>query len=108
LLTGEVKKGLDTMEEESPCARSLKGLDRDVLLEKDIQRTCNKLSTLESGRILSLSAKFMLSDAGDVDKDKKNKKEIKSLVLEVLKRVEKKEGSLNLPPECQDLVINLI
>jgi len=106
-LTGEVKKGLDTMEEESPCARSLKGLDRDVLLEKDVNRLCDELSTLEAGRILSLGAGFMLSAAGDADKYKKNEKEIKSLVLEVLKRVERKDGSLNLPPECQDLLINL-
>ena len=106
-LTGEVKKGLDTMEEESPCARSLKGLDRDALLEKDVNRLCDELSTLEAGRILSLGAGFMLSGAGDADKYKKNEKEIKSLVLEVLKRVEKKHGSLNLPPECQDLLINL-
>ena len=105
MLTGEVKKGLDTMEAESPCARSLKGLDRDALLNKDIQRICDELSTLEAGRILSLSAKFIVSDAGDVEK---HRKEIKSLVLEVVKRVEKKDGGLNLPPECQDLLINLL
>ena len=108
MLTGEVKKGLDTMEAERPCARSLKALDRDALLNKDIQRICDELSTLEAGRILSLSAKFIVSDAGDVDKYKKNEKKIKSLVFEVLKRVEKKDGGLNLPQECQDLLINLL
>lgn len=107
-LTDAIKKDMDTMEAESPCARSLKGLDRDALLKKDIQRICDDLSTLEAGRILSLSAKFMLSDAGDVEKYKKNEKEIKSLVFEVLKRVEKKDGGLNLPPECQDSLINLL
>lgn len=96
---------MDTMEAESPCARSLKGLDRDALLKKDIQRICDDLSTLEAGRILSLSAKFMLSDAEDVEK---YREEIKSLVFEVLKRVENKYGGLNLPPECQDLLINLL
>ena len=106
-LTDVIKNGMDTMDAESPCARSLKGLDRDVLLEKDIQLICNELSTLEAGRALSLGAEVMLSGAGDVDKYERNKKEIKSLVLEVLKRVERKDGSLNLPPECQDLLINL-
>jgi len=107
-LTDVIKSGMDTMDAESPCARSLKGLDRDALLEKDIERICDELSTLEAGRILSLGAEFMLSGAGDVDKYKRNKKEIKSLVFEVVKRVEKKDGSLNLPPECQDLLIDLI
>ena len=107
-LTGVVKKGMDTMEAESPCARSLKRLDRDALLEKDVNRLCDELSTLEAGRALRLGAGSMLSGAGDAEKDKKNEKEIKSLVSEVVKRVEKKGGSLNLPPECQDLVINLL
>ena len=105
MLTGEVKKGLDTMEAERPCARSLKGLDRDALLNKDIQRICDELSTLEAGRILSLSAKFIVSDAGDVEK---YRKQMKSLLFEVVKRVEKKDGGLNLPQECQDLLINLL
>jgi len=96
------------MEAESPCARSLRGLDRDALLEKDIQRICDELSTLEAGRVLRLGAGSMLSGAGDADKDKKNEKEIKSLVFKVVKRVEKKDGSLNLPPECQDSLINLL
>jgi len=99
---------MDTMEAESPCARSLRGLDRDALLEKDIQRICDELSTLEAGRVLRLGAGSMLSGAGDADKDKKNEKEIKSLVFKVVKRVEKKDGSLNLPPECQDSLINLL
>jgi len=106
-LTDVIKNGMDTMDAETPCARSLKGLDRDALLEKDVNRLCDDLSTLEAGRILSLGAGFMLSAAGDADKHEKNKKEIKSLVLQVLKRVERKDGSLNLPPECQDLLINL-
>jgi len=105
LLTGEVKKGLDTMEAESPCARSLKGLDRDALLNKDIQRICDELSILEAGRILSLSATFIVSDAGDVEK---YRKQMKSLVFEVVKRMEKKDGGLNLPQECQDVLINLL
>jgi hypothetical protein len=107
-LTGLAKEGLDTLEEENPCARSLKGLDRDLLLEKNIQLICNELSTLEAGRALSLGAKLMLSGAGDVDKYKKNKEKIKSLALKVLKRVEKKDEGLNLPPECQDLIVNLL
>ena len=105
MLTGEVKKGLDTMEAESPCARSLKGLDRDALLNKDIQRICDELSILEAGRILSLSATFIVSDAGDVEK---YRKQMKSLVFEVVKRMEKKDGGLNLPQECQDVLINLL
>jgi len=93
-LTDAIKKDMDTMEAESPCARSLKGLDRDALLEKDIQRICDDLST-----------KFIVSEAGDVEK---YRKEIKSLVFEVVKRVEKKDGGLNLPPECQDSLINFL
>ena len=107
-LTDVIKNGMDTMDAESPCARSLKGLDRDALLEKDVNRLCDELSTLEAGRALRLGAGFMLSGAGDVDKYRKNKKEIESLVLEVLKRVERKDGSLSLPPECQDFLINLL
>jgi hypothetical protein len=105
LLTGEVKKGLDQIEAESPCARSLKGLDRDALLKRDVQRICDELSTLEAGRILRLSAKFIVSDVGDAEK---YRKEMKSIVFEVMKRMEKKYGRLNLPRECQDLLKNLL
>ena len=104
-LTEMAKRGIDAMDAESPCARSLKGLDRDALLEKDIQRICNELSTSEAAKILKLTVKTKLSDAESADK---HRKKIKSVASEVLKRAEKKTGSLDLPPECRDLLTNLL
>ena len=104
-LTELAKKELDAMDADNPCARALKGLDTDALLEKSIQRITYELSTLEAGRILSSSVKLRLSGTEDVDK---HKKEIKLIASKVAKRVESKYGGLDLPPECQDLLMNLL
>ena len=104
-LTELAKKEIDAMDAESPCARALEGLDVDALLEKSIQRITDELSTLEAGRILKLAVKHKLSGAEDADK---YKKKIKSIASEVVKRVESKYGGLYLPPECRDLLMNLL
>ncbi len=105
-LTAAIKKGMDEMELDTLCAKALDGLDRDALLKKDVNRLCDELGTLEAGRILGLGTKFL--GAGNTNGYKKNREEIRSLVLKVVKRVEKKYGGLNLPKECRDLLINLL
>lgn len=104
-LTDVIGQDMDAMDAESPCARSLKRLDRDALLEKDIQLICNELSTLETGKILRLAVKRTSSDTEDAGR---YREEMKSMASEVVKRVENEHGSLNLPPECRDFLINLL
>ena len=98
------KKSMNAMDPESPCARSLKNLDRDALLKKDIQNICDEIGILETGKILSLFSKLMLSSIEDADK---YKKEIELIAYKVVKRVEDKPGILNLPPECRDFLLKL-
>lgn len=98
------KNSMDALDHKSPCVKSLKNLDRDTLLKEDVQRICDEISILEAGKNMSLSTKLKLSNTGDAD-GYKNK--MKSIAFEVVKRVEKKTGNLNLPPECRDLLMNL-
>ena len=96
------KEHMGAMDSESLCAKSLKNLDRDALLKKDIQYFCDEVSTLEAAKILSLSSKLMLSNTKDADR---YKEDIKSVASGVMKRVKKKTG--NLTPECRNLLMNL-
>ena len=96
------RKAVDAMDPKSPYARSLKNLDGDELLKKDIQRICDEVRILEAAKILSLSTKLMLSNTGDSDR---YKKEIKSIASEIVKRVENKTGDLT--PESRYLLMNL-
>ena len=102
-LTEMAKKGIEEMDKKTPCAESLKGADVDALLRKDIQRICNELTTIEAGRILKLAAKRKLSSPENADM---HTEAIKSMAFEIVKRVEEKTGSLNLPAECRQLLMN--
>ena len=96
------KKRMEAINQKSPCAKTLKKMDRDALLKKDIQRICDKVSVLEAVKIFRLYNKLMLSNTGEFDR---YNKEIKSIASEVVKRVEKESG--NLTPECLNLLMNL-
>ena len=103
-LTKMTKRGIEAMDAESPCAKSLEGADVDALLQEDIQHICSELSTIEAGKILKLAVKRKLSSPEDADM---YKKAIESMASEIVKRVEKRTGSLNLPLECRQLLMNL-
>ena len=98
------KKGMNKMDPDSSCAKSLEDLDKKALLKEDIQRISDEVSILEAGKILRLSAKLRWS--GKADKDE-YREDIKSIASKVLKRVEKKGGKLNLPEQCRNLLMNL-
>jgi hypothetical protein len=104
LLNEMSKKGMEKMDPESSCAKSLEDLDTEALLKEDIQRISDEVGLLEAGKILKLSAKLRLS--GKEDKDE-YRDDIKSIASKVLKRVEKKGGKLNLPEQCRNLLMNL-
>ena len=42
-LTEMARKGIEELDEETPCAKSLEGADVDALLQEDIQNICNEL-----------------------------------------------------------------
>ena len=98
------KKGIERIDPKSSCAKSLKNSDRQVLLKEDIERICEEVSILETGKILKLSSKLMWS--GEAKKEE-YRKDIRSIASKVLKRVEKKGGKLNLPQQCRELLMNL-
>jgi hypothetical protein len=104
LLNEMSKKGMEKMDPKSSCAKSMKDSDRQTLLKEDIERICEEVSILETGKILKLSSKLMWS--GEAKKEE-YKEDIKSIASKVLKRVEKKGGKLNLPEQCRDLLMNL-
>lgn len=105
-LTEAIKVGMDGMDHDTSCFKALEDLDRDALLEKDVSRLCDELSTLEAGKILSLGSKVLR--AGNANMHKKSREEIRSLVFKGVKRLEMKYGGLSLPKECGDLLINLL
>ena len=104
--TEVIKGGIDKLDQDTSCAKALKELDQDALLEKDVNRLCDELSTLEAGKILSLGKKVL--GASNANVDKKSREKLRSLVFMGIKRVEKKYGGLGLPKECGDLLINLL
>ena len=105
-LTEAIKGGIDRMDHDTSCAKALEELDRDALLEKDVNRLCDELSTLEAGKILSLGNKVL--GAGNANVYEKSREELRSLVFKGVKRVEKKYGGLSLPKECGNLLIDLL
>jgi hypothetical protein len=98
------KKGMEEMDPDSSCAKSLEDLDKQSLLKEDIQRISDEVSILEAVKILKLSAQLRWSDKADSDR---YREDIKSMASKVLKRVEKKGGKLNLPEQCRELLISL-
>ena len=105
-MTEAIKGAMNKAGTDTSCAKALEELDRDALLENDVRRLCDELSTLEAGKILSLGNKVL--GAGNANVYKKSREELMSLVFKGLKRVEKKYGGLSLPKECRDLLINLV
>jgi hypothetical protein len=105
-LTEAIKGGMNKADSDTSCAKALEALDLDALLEKDVNRLCDELSTLEAGKVLSLGNRVL--SAGNANVYKRNMEELRSLVLKAVKRVEKKFGGLSLPKECRDLLTNLL
>jgi len=105
-LTEAIKGAMNKADTDTSCAKALEKLDRDALLEKDVKRLCDELSTLEAGKILSLGNRVL--GAGNANVYKKSREELRSLMFNVVKRLEKKYGGLSLPKECRDLLINLL
>jgi len=105
-LTEAIKGGIDRMDHDTSCVKALEELDRDTLLEKDVNRLCDELSTLEAGKILSLGNKVL--GAGNANVYEKSSEKIRSLVFKAVKRAEKKYGGLSLPKECRDLLLNFL
>ena len=105
-MTKTIKGSINGTYHDTPCTKALEGLDRDALLEKDVNRLCDELGTLEAGKVLSLGNKVL--GAGNTNMHKKSIEELRSSVLKGVKRVEKKYGGLSLPKECRDLLINLV
>jgi len=96
------KEALAELDQESPSARTLLKMKEDGLLSEDIQRFCSEISTLEAGRSLRLYAQSLVSS---VENGKRHREEMQSLARKVIGRVEKRGGSLNLPPEYMGLLL---
>jgi hypothetical protein len=105
-LTEAAEKGMEAMDPDSPCARSLQASESDAhaVLAEAIERICDEISILEAAKLVRLAALLKSSKAADVDK---YKTEIRTLALRVVERVERNTGSLEVPPACRALLLNL-
>ncbi|MBF0254104.1 MAG: hypothetical protein HQL11_03135 [Candidatus Omnitrophica bacterium] len=104
IIKEEAKKGMVYLEPGSACAKALKGLDIDAILEDDVSRICDELSMGETMRFISLVAQFKMASG---DKQKVIKKELRQTAERVVDRVEKKTGKLKIPDPCRHFVLNL-
>lgn len=97
---------MEAMDPDNPCARSLQALesDADAVVAEAIQRICDEISILEAAKLVRLSATLKSSKAEDADK---YKTEIRRLALRIVERVERNTGSLDVPPACRALLLNL-
>ena len=105
-LTEAARKGMEAMDPDNPCARSLQASesDADAVVAEAIQRICDEISILEAAKLVRLSATLKSSKAEDADK---YKTEIRRLALRIVERVERNTGSLDVPPACRALLLNL-
>ena len=103
-LTDMSIEAMETLDPESPYAEALLKVHRDGLLEENIRRICDEVTTWEAGKILSKSAKLMLVGP---EGGQREQEEIRAMARGIIGRVEKKGGGLNLPPECMDLILEL-
>ena len=57
-LTAVAKKGMEAMDPDNACARSLQDLERgaDAVVAEAIQRICDEISILEAAKLVRLSA----------------------------------------------------
>jgi hypothetical protein len=104
VLTDAAKKGLKLLDKGSPCAKALKRIDFDKALKEDIGRICDKTSFIEASRLLSLYSRLHMTK-GDEDETLKN--DLKRVAEDLVERVEKESGRLNIPKQCRQLLLNL-
>jgi len=105
-LTEAARKGMEAMDPDNPCARSLQASesDADAVVAEAIQRICDEISILEAAKLVRLSAMLKSSKAEAADK---YKTQIRRLALGIVERVERNTGSLDVPPACRALLLNL-
>ena len=103
LITKSAQAGLEKLDKNSALAHQLKDVDVKALLEDCVRKICNEMSYFEMGRIAALAAEIK---CGFPDK-KRTKEEIKKIAKEVVGRVEKRSGDLEIPFELRDLLFSL-
>ena len=106
LLVDMSRRAFDAPDAGNPCTKAtgMKGSDRPALLRDDIERICAEISIVEAGRILAISAKLRSSNT---EATERHRKRLVAIASDVVARVERKGGSLSLPLQCRDFLVNL-
>ena len=103
-LTDAALRGMKALDANSSCAKALKKIDVENVLNEDINRICEAMSLAEIAKILSLAVKLKTSSqetSGAIKSD------IKKIAEEVVTRLERKSGRLKIPEPCRHILLNL-
>jgi hypothetical protein len=104
-LTEAARKGIKTLEPQSPCAKELNGIeDVDTIIAEEIEKICNAATLAEITKILFLS-RWMKKTSGQ--KRETIKSQLKKIAEEVVTRAESQVGHLTLPQTCRHLLLEL-
>ena len=102
-LTKSAHEGLEKLDKNSSLARKLKTVDVDAILKYDINKICEEMSCSEMVKLTTLAGQVK-SGLGD---EELVKEDVKNIAKDIVKRVEKKSGSLKITSDLRDLLFNL-
>ena len=103
VLLDAARTGVRKLDKTSPLAREMTGLNVEAVLTHDIHEICAVVSLPEMMKALSLAAVVRMDPK---DSAGRLKDEIKTMVMALVTRVEKK-GTLQTPPACRALLFSL-
>ena len=104
-LTEAARKGIKTLEPQSPCAKELNGIeDVDTIIAEEIEKICNAATLAEITKILFLTRRMKKASG---QKREIIKNDLRKIAEALVVRVEKESGQLKLPETCRHLILNL-
>lgn len=103
-LTDSARKGIEMLDSECACAKTLEKIDVENSLREDINRICQAASFTEITRVLTLVTRLRMASR---EKKEAIKSEFKKIAEEVVARVEKESGKLKMPQTCRHLLLEL-
>ena len=103
LITKSAQEGLKKLDKNYALACKLKGMDVDVLLKDTVNKFCNEMSYFEMVKLTSIVTGL---NSGLRDKNQA-KEDMKNTAKDIIKRIERKTGNLDIPSDISDLLFNL-
>ena len=91
------------IDKNSAMARDFKKIDVEKCLDEDIQKICENISFMEITRFLTLAMQLKSQEG----KKERIKEDLKKIARDVMDRVKRNSGGLQIPESCREILFKL-